>query len=327
MKYGIDCGHGCPPDTGAVGCGYHEDTLTLAVGQRVMSQLRVLGHEVVDCRPLSANSVKNSLEQRCQIANSAGVDIFVSIHLNAFNGKAYGTEVFAMSESGRNIATSVLNHITQLGFFNRGVKDGSRLYVLRHTIMPAILVECCFLDNQNDMNRFDVEKMANAITLGLTRQYSTQSQQYGLYTTNLEVGDKWLEFIRLLKTASIEYPLLKPAQLAQAILESGRGKSQLFLQHNNPYGMKWRREMQSVAIPTQYIAHDGQEEYCKFTTLENAVHGYWNFINRTPYKGWKLYTHNPDTYLKFIVEAGYSQDKEYLNKLLRLLPEATDLLT
>ncbi|MDZ8083990.1 MAG: N-acetylmuramoyl-L-alanine amidase [Nostoc sp. DedQUE12b] len=167
MKFGIDTGHNCPPDTGARGIKL-EDNLTLDVGNRVIAKLRALGNEVVVCRPSSANTVRDSLSKRCSTANASKVDIFVSIHFNAFNKQANGTEVFATSDRGRKIAKPVLDEIIKLGFFNRGVKSGSHLYVLKNTDMPAILIECCFLDSQKDMNLFNPEAMANAIVKGLT---------------------------------------------------------------------------------------------------------------------------------------------------------------
>ncbi|MDZ7953106.1 N-acetylmuramoyl-L-alanine amidase [Nostoc sp. DedQUE09] len=167
MKFGIDTGHNCPPDTGARGIKF-EDNLTLDVGNRVIAKLRALGNEVVVCRPSSANTVRDSLSKRCSTANASKVDIFVSIHFNAFNKQANGTEVFATSDRGRKIAKPVLDEIIKLGFFNRGVKSGSHLYVLKNTDMPAILIECCFLDSQKDMNLFNPEAMANAIVKGLT---------------------------------------------------------------------------------------------------------------------------------------------------------------
>ncbi|WP_066380881.1 N-acetylmuramoyl-L-alanine amidase [Anabaena sp. CA = ATCC 33047] len=172
MKYGIDMGHNCPPDTGARGIKV-EDILTIDVGNRVISKLRALGHEVISCNPERASSVRDSLSQRCNKANAARVEVFVSIHFNAFNGRANGTEVFAASEAGRRIAQPVLNEIVKLGFFNRGVKSGSHLFVLRNTNMPAILVECCFIDSQKDMNIFDAEATANAIVKGLTGKLPT----------------------------------------------------------------------------------------------------------------------------------------------------------
>ncbi|MBW4428162.1 MAG: N-acetylmuramoyl-L-alanine amidase [Nostoc desertorum CM1-VF14] len=167
MKFGIDSGHNCPPDTGARGIKV-EDNLTLDVGNRVISKLRALGHEVVVCKPSSARTVTESLSKRCSTANAARVNVFVSIHFNAFNRQANGTEVFATSENGRKIAKPVLDEIVKLGFFNRGVKSGSHLYVLKNTDMPAILVECCFIDSQKDINLFNPETMANAIVKGLT---------------------------------------------------------------------------------------------------------------------------------------------------------------
>ncbi|MBE9128541.1 MULTISPECIES: N-acetylmuramoyl-L-alanine amidase [unclassified Coleofasciculus] len=175
MKYGIDIGHNCPPDTGARGIR-KEDDMTLDVGTKVASKLKALGHQVVDCKPSRAWSVGNSLQQRCNSANANRVDRFVSIHFNAFNSKAKGIEVFAASNTGREIAKPVLDNLVELGYSNRGVKDGSHLYVLKNTAMPAILVECCFCDNQEDMDRYEAEALANAIVKGLTGQTPSTSK-------------------------------------------------------------------------------------------------------------------------------------------------------
>ncbi|MDM9381425.1 N-acetylmuramoyl-L-alanine amidase [Chlorogloeopsis sp. ULAP01] len=169
MRYGIDIGHNCPPDTGARGIKF-EDNLTLDVGNRVIAKLKALGHQVIECKPTSASTVGDSLRKRCAKANASNIDVFVSIHFNAFNRQANGTEVFAASDAGRKIAKSVLNEIVKLGFFNRGVKNGSHLYVVKNTDMTAILVEGCFVDSQKDMALYNPEAMANAIVKGLTGQ-------------------------------------------------------------------------------------------------------------------------------------------------------------
>lgn len=168
MKFGIDIGHNCPPDTGCNGVK-PEDNLTLEVGSLVKQKLLALKHEIVDCNPVSAGSVSHSLRMRAIRSNSCEPDLFVSIHFNCFNRKARGTEVFAISPTGRKYAKSVLEEICKLGFINRGVKDGSNLYVVKHTTAPAILIECCFCDSKSDMDLFDAEKMAAAIVEGLTK--------------------------------------------------------------------------------------------------------------------------------------------------------------
>ncbi|MEM9542149.1 MAG: N-acetylmuramoyl-L-alanine amidase [Cyanobacteria bacterium P01_E01_bin.42] len=167
MKFGIDMGHNTPPDIGAVGIR-REDDLTKAVGSQVMAKLQNLGYGVVNCTPRWASSVLDSLRKRVQIANSGEVDLFVSIHFNAFNGRASGAEIFTTSSAGQKIAKPILRDIVTLGYYNRGVKNGSHLYVVKNTIAPAILIECCFIDSQRDMNLYNTEAMANAIVKGLT---------------------------------------------------------------------------------------------------------------------------------------------------------------
>jgi N-acetylmuramoyl-L-alanine amidase len=168
MKFGIDMGHNCPPhDIGASGVR-QEDVVIKEVGTRLIAKLAAAGHSVINCTPTSAVSVNDSLRKRANKANSNNVDIFVSIHFNAFNTKAMGAEVYGISQTSQAIAKSVLTEIVKLGFKNRGVKN-TRFSVLVNTSMPAILIECCFVESQADMALFDAEKMAEdngAVILG-----------------------------------------------------------------------------------------------------------------------------------------------------------------
>ncbi|MTK11091.1 MAG: cell wall hydrolase [Clostridiaceae bacterium] len=167
-KFAVDPGHGCYPDTGAEGY-LNEQNCALDIANRVISKLQILGHQAWNVRPSSASSVSNSLQQRCDSA--ANADYLVSIHLNAGGGK--GSEVFAMSAEGNTLASSVLKSLSSLGFVNRGVKDGSNLYVIKHSKPVAILIEVCFVDTQSDVdlyNKLGAEVIASAIVQGLTGQ-------------------------------------------------------------------------------------------------------------------------------------------------------------
>lgn len=169
MKYGIDIGHNCPPvDTGAVGIR-KEDELNKEVGEKVIEKLKSLGHEVINCTPNFASSLGNSLYRRINKANEQNVNVYVSIHFNAGGGR--GTEVFAISKEGKEIAKRVVDSIALLGYVNRGVKDGRWLYVLKNSKMPAILVEGGFVDSKEDMGKYNAEKIANAIVKGLTGSF------------------------------------------------------------------------------------------------------------------------------------------------------------
>lgn len=141
----------------------------------------------------------------------------------------------------------------------------------------------------------------------------------------------WDDFVSVLRDTEIEFQHLKVVQLAQAILESGRGDSDLFKLHGNPFGMKYRPEMSTIAIPITYEASDGVDIYCKFETLQDAVDGYWVFINRPVYSGWRTSIGSPKEYIEFIAFAGYiggsdEVKQEYVNKVNRLFEEASRLL-
>lgn len=167
-SYAIDPGHGCYPDTGAEGY-LNEQDCALDIANRVISKLQTLGNQAWSVRPSNASSVTDSLQQRCDGAASA--DYLVSIHLNAGGGK--GSEIFTMSSAGNALGSSVLNSIVSLGFVNRGVKDGSSLYVIKHSNPVAILIEVCFVDTQSDANLYNnlgAEAVATAIVQGLTGQ-------------------------------------------------------------------------------------------------------------------------------------------------------------
>lgn len=138
MKIAIDFGHGVGQDRGAVGF-IAEETIINSVGSLVVNKLNALGHTVIEVRPTSASSVSDSLSQRCQKADNNNVDLFVSLHANA--GGGVGTEVFTYNAKEVPEARAVLNNIAGLGFTNRGIKDGSGLYVVKHPSATAMLIE------------------------------------------------------------------------------------------------------------------------------------------------------------------------------------------
>ncbi len=162
MKIGVDCGHTMSgADYGAVGIKA-ESNLTREVGTRVINKLQALRHTVVKCYKDSCSSLNDSLSYRTNMANNNGVDLYVSIHFNKFNSSAYGTEIWTYGGKSFTEPSRVLNNICALGYTNRGIKDGSNLYVLKHTKAKAMLIECCFCDNAGDMNRYNAENMADA---------------------------------------------------------------------------------------------------------------------------------------------------------------------
>jgi N-acetylmuramoyl-L-alanine amidase len=124
---------------------------------------------------------------------------------------------------------------------------------------------------------------------------------------------------------SIRHPHLKSVTLAQWLLESGRGGSDLAKLHNNFGGLKWRKEMALFATKVMFTAHDGPDAYCKFATLEQFISGYWAFIDRAPYSGWETHIATPEDYIRFIGPI-YTPSAGYADKVIALMPEAAAML-
>ena len=75
--------------------------------------------------------------------------------------------VYSEKSAAKPAAERVVEEIAALGFKNRGVKIRTDLYVLRRTNSPAMLVECCFVDDKDDVKLYDAKKMAAAIVDGI----------------------------------------------------------------------------------------------------------------------------------------------------------------
>lgn len=172
MYINVHAGHN--PD-GKVACGavglIKESTCAREVKSLVVDGLRKSGHTVYDCTVddgVGKNDVLNKIIKKC---NAHAVDIDVSIHFNAAandmrgNGKTTGTEVLVYNSKSASVpyAKKVLESICSLGFTNRGIKVRNGLAVLRRTKAPAMLIECCFVDDKDDVMLYDPEKMADAI--------------------------------------------------------------------------------------------------------------------------------------------------------------------
>lgn len=169
MKICINPGHTLSAaGSGAIGIKI-ESIENRKVAKEVIRLLKQEGHTVINSTVDYANSQLEYLKKCVEQANANNCDLFVSIHFNAFNGRAFGTEVLINSDNSKakDEAQRICSKISALGYKNRGVKIRPDLYVLKHTKMPALLVECCFIDNQEDMYIYNTESMAKAIVEGI----------------------------------------------------------------------------------------------------------------------------------------------------------------
>ena len=186
MRIFLNPGHDRQLDPGACNSvhGLQEADVAYNVTETVTKCIRERLNDV----GIETKTFQNdSLSWVCSEANEWEADYFISIHCNAFNTVAKGTEVevYSYSSSGYEIAKSVQDAIvSELGTVDRGVKERPGLYVLKHTDMPAILIELAFIDNEDDYqllaNKLDL--FAKAVANGILSYllYDTDTGKVGV---------------------------------------------------------------------------------------------------------------------------------------------------
>ena len=166
----IDPGHG-GQDPGTIGIGgVREKDIVLPISLDVAEELRKQGVEV---RMTRDRDYFVSLEGRTDMANKIDGDLFISIHANAINlsrPDVNGLETYYY-QNGRRLAEVIhWNILNSVPIKNRNVRR-ARFFVLRHSEMPAVLVEVGFLTGAEDSVRLKNpnhrRQIAKAIARGI----------------------------------------------------------------------------------------------------------------------------------------------------------------
>ena len=172
----LDYGHG-GSDPGAV-CGKHiERNYNLDTGLACAKELRRHGVKVYETR--TNNSTTLSLSQRCAIANSKDAYYFVSIHHNAGGGDRGEAIHSIYNGDSKDLAESISKELEKCGqstmkVYSRKGSNGDYYGVIRGTIAKAVIVECAFVDNKEDVKFVDTlaERQRNGIAIahGILRE-------------------------------------------------------------------------------------------------------------------------------------------------------------
>ena len=242
--YNIHAGHNFKvPGASGIFSETEEDR---KVKDAVISKLRQLGHTVYDTTDNDGATQSQNLKNIVANCNSHSVDLDISIHFNAYNGQAHGTEVLLFGNGRhRDIGQRIVNEISALGFTNRGIKDGSNLYVVKYTKALAILIECCFCDNAEDAKLYNAESMANAIVRGITGQ-TAQSTQPTKTPTNGR------HEIVVECTADVLNRRKEPSLNAEIVGKENKGYQNKIVEKRYNDGMWWFKDVAGYWISSNY---------------------------------------------------------------------------
>lgn len=143
----LDAGHG-GSDTGAIGVtNCNESDIVLGTAQQLQRKLENMGYDVVQARD---DDSFVSLGARADYANEVLPMIFVSIHANSIENPEFTgimTFHYEGSSEGKKLASAIQRYLlSSTGAVDRGVRTAN-YFVLRETVVPAVLVEIGFLTN------------------------------------------------------------------------------------------------------------------------------------------------------------------------------------
>lgn len=169
-KVTVHAGHN---KNGKIACGasdyIDESKEARIICKKVIKLLKKNGVKAYNCTVNNGTSQSDVLKKICRKCNAKDRQLDISIHFNAVyhstsDGKTKGVEVICLNKDGvKGVAASnVCSQISKIGFTNRGVKINKDLYFLRHTVAPAILIEVCFVDDQDDAKLYKANRDAVA---------------------------------------------------------------------------------------------------------------------------------------------------------------------
>lgn len=174
-KVFIGVGHG-GSDPGAVANGFKEKDLNLSIALACRDELERHGVNVLMSRTKDENE---NLSEKTKECNDFDPRLALDIHNNAGGGD--GAEVYyhVGGGTGKVLALNILDEVKEIGQNSRGAKvktnsSGLDYYAfIRNTNAPAVIVECAFLDNKNDLQIIDTaaeqKKMGIAIAKGVLK--------------------------------------------------------------------------------------------------------------------------------------------------------------
>lgn len=355
IKIGLDAGHGLKTAGKQTPDGIKEWSLNDKVRDKVVEMLSEYDVEIIHTDNNEGNT-DESLANRLATYSKANVAAFVSIHHNAFTGNwnnATGVEVYAdknATEADLRLANCIHSRLSKYtGLRDRGVKR-LNFYVINQNRIPAVLVEGGFMDGTNDYKVITSDEgqtaYARAVSEGLIEFLGLKKKVVkpepdkvisGIQAKDLKsmTQESIVEKLGPIFTADQKKSgILASVSMAQFILESSYGKSELAQNANNCFGMKkslsgntWVGSVWDGSIYAKKTKEFTNGEYItitadfrKYACIEDSVADHSAYLlgamkgSSKRYEGLKG---EPDyrKALQIIKDGGYATSPTYVNNL------------
>ena len=182
-KIVIDVGHG-GKDSGTVYEKVREKDINLSIALKLKNELIKNGVNVIMTRdgdfdlskPNANRRKKSDFDNRINMINNSGADMYISIHINFLsNGRYYGAQTF-YTKGNELLASSIQeSFIKKLKSPMKERKLNNDIYMYKKLNIPGVLIECGFLSNNNERkllisDKYQ-EKLVDAIVEGIIKYY------------------------------------------------------------------------------------------------------------------------------------------------------------
>ena len=113
--------------------------------------------------------------------------------------------------------------------------------------------------------------------------------------------------------------------IAQAIIESGWGKSGLASKYHNYFGLKcggsWKGKSVNMATKEEYkvgTVTNIHDNFRVFDDFDDGIRGYFEFISTSRYANLKG-VKNPEEYVRRLKADGYATSSKYVDNIMRVI--------
>ncbi len=180
----IDAGHG-GEDGGAVGVdGTNEKDINLEITLKLNDILTVMGYQTrmvrttdISIHNQGADTIRErkatDIRNRTAIMDEYENCLYVSIHQNKYDdSRIWGAQTFYSpnDEASKSLAQFIQTSIaTGIQPDNRRLikESGTSIYVLYNATKPAVMVECGFISNPNELSQLKTEEYQSKIAFSI----------------------------------------------------------------------------------------------------------------------------------------------------------------
>lgn len=191
----LDAGHG-KKDSGAIGATKKlEKDFNLSMVLKINELLKK--NPEINVILTRSTDVFVELVDRAKIANKAKADVFLSIHANAGDASAKGSETLYTKDMDKPFATIVHKYLMSVtGLADRKCRY-QNLSVCRNTQMPAALIEPGFLTNPAEEELLFNEEFQNKLAVAMAQaiceylgvRYGVRTTPAGTYPVDVILND------------------------------------------------------------------------------------------------------------------------------------------